>query len=199
MHEQPFSQQLEVWLKSDKPKTLQSLIEVFSEKTFAIIVLLLMFLPALPLPTAAHPLELITMLLSVEMIAGRKAVWLPKFLLERDLGKATIHRAIPFIMKRIRWFEQFSRPRFQSLLEHPLFLRLTGLIIFIFALGAFVALPPPVILDEASQNPEHPSPDRGAPLEVVQAAEHRDENLLGQVVDLIAQPWDPRQPAADQG
>jgi len=43
--EQPFSDELEEWLRSDQPKTIGALEDVFKEKTFAVAILLLMFLP----------------------------------------------------------------------------------------------------------------------------------------------------------
>src|SRR6266508_1920957 len=46
-----FSDQLEGWLGSDAPKTLGGLGAVFAEKSFAVTVLLLMFVPSLPRPT----------------------------------------------------------------------------------------------------------------------------------------------------
>src|SRR5215207_8367507 len=47
----PFSVQLEGWLEADRPKTLGELDELFGEKSFAVTIMFLMFLPALPLPT----------------------------------------------------------------------------------------------------------------------------------------------------
>lgn len=139
----PFSAQLETWLKSDGPKTVGNLGAVFGEKSFAITILLLMFIPALPLPTGGitHIFELITMLLAVEMIIGRRIIWLPKRWQKLELGKRTLHKAIPFIGRRIRWFERYSRPRLGTLLNQSSFLRLAGVIIFVFTLGAFLAPP----------------------------------------------------------
>src|SRR6476660_4552503 len=74
------SDQLEGWLGDDGPKTLGSLIDVFGEGSFAIVFVLLMAVPALPLPTGGvtHVFEVITMLLALELIIGRRTVWLPE-------------------------------------------------------------------------------------------------------------------------
>ena len=55
------SDELERWLSSDGDKTLGSLIELFGEKSFAILFVLLLGVPALPLPTggATHVFEII--------------------------------------------------------------------------------------------------------------------------------------------
>ncbi len=138
-----FSQQLEEWLKSTGPKTLENLSKVFAEKSFAIIVLVLMFLPALPLPTGGitHIFELIVMLLSLELIIGRRTVWLPKTWSHKPLGTTLKGKVVPLIIRRIRWFERFSRPRLGGVINHRFSLRFVGLLFFVLALGAFLAPP----------------------------------------------------------
>ena len=54
MHRQDFSDELEAWLKSDGPKTLGELGETFGEKSFAVTILLLMFVPAAPVADGRH-------------------------------------------------------------------------------------------------------------------------------------------------
>ena len=73
------SDQLEGWLRSEHAKTIGSLIDVFEEKSFAVLFVLLLALPALPLPTGGvtHVFEVIAMLLALELIVGRRRVWLP--------------------------------------------------------------------------------------------------------------------------
>jgi hypothetical protein len=138
-----FSDQLEAWLESDEPKTLGALGAVFEEKSFAVTVLLLMFVPALPLPTGGitHVFELITVLLTAQMVVGRRTIWLPERLQRRELGTALTGKAIPFIVRRVRWFERFSRPRVARLFAQRWFVRLLGLLLMAFALAAAVAPP----------------------------------------------------------
>lgn len=47
-----FSDELEHWLTSDADKTLGSLVDLFGEKGFATVFVLLLAVPAFPLPTA---------------------------------------------------------------------------------------------------------------------------------------------------
>lgn len=140
---QPFSERLENWLKSKGPKTLGDLDNVFGEKTFAIALMLLLFIPALPLPTGgiSHVTELIAMIFAAEMILGRTTVWLPKFLLRRSLHNLSEGKALPFIIRRVRWFEKFSRPRLSGLLANRLFRSFLGVVLLAFTLGAFLAPP----------------------------------------------------------
>jgi hypothetical protein len=138
-----FSDQLETWLNSDGPKTVGDLGRVFSGKSFAVTILFLMFVPALPLPTGGvtHVFELITVLLAGEMVIGARAIWLPVGWKERDLGATTTEKAIPFMMRRIRGLEHFSKPRGTWLFEQAWFLRILG-VIFV-GLAAAAALAPP--------------------------------------------------------
>jgi hypothetical protein len=138
-----FSNQLEAWLKDNRSKTLASLIKVFDDKSFAIIFLLLMILPALPIPTGGitHIFEIITMLLALEMIIGFKTVWLPKRWKHMKLGKTIEGKVIPLLLRRIRWFEQRSSPRGQQLFILPLAQRFLAVLILAFTVVAFVSPP----------------------------------------------------------
>ena len=68
------SDQLEAWLKSHQEKTLGGLVATFEDKSFAMLFVLLLAVPALPLPTggATHVMEIIAGLLALELIAGRR-------------------------------------------------------------------------------------------------------------------------------
>jgi hypothetical protein len=138
-----FSDELEAWLSSDGAKTLGALGEVFAEKSFAVTILVLMFVPALPLPTGGitHVFELITMVLAAQMMVGRTTIWLPARWQRRELGPATTGKAIPFMVRRVRWFERFSRPRAAWLFTRRWSRSLIGLLLFLLAVAAAVAPP----------------------------------------------------------
>jgi hypothetical protein len=138
-----FSDELEEWLRSDTPKTLGALGEEFSERSFAVTILLLMFLPALPVPTGGitHVFEVITVFLALQMVVGRRTIWLPRRWKERKLGATMTGKAVPFIIRRVRWFEKFSRPRFARLFHERWFVRILGLVIIGFTAGAALAPP----------------------------------------------------------
>jgi hypothetical protein len=138
-----FSDELERWLCSDRAKTLGAMNDVFAEKAVAVTILLLMFLPALPLPTGGvtHVFELITILLAAQMVLGRRTIWLPERWRSSELGAATTEKAIPFIVRRIRQVERFSRPRATWLFEQHWMDRLLGLTLIVFAVGAAIAPP----------------------------------------------------------
>jgi hypothetical protein len=138
-----FSDQLEDWLTSEDPKTVGRLGEVFGEKSFAVTVLFLMFIPAIPAPTGGitHVFEAITVLLGGEMVMGARTIWLPARWRDRELGVRATQKAIPFMARRIRWFERFSKPRLAHLFEQRWFIRILGLVIIALAVGAAFAPP----------------------------------------------------------
>ena len=139
----PFSAELEDWLRSDSTKTVGSLGETFGEKSFAVSILLLMFIPALPLPTGgvSHVFEVISALLALQMIAGRTTIWLPRRLQERELGGLTTEKAIPLVSRWIRRLERFSRPRGTHLLERRPIQALIGLSLLATAVTALLSPP----------------------------------------------------------
>ena len=106
------SEQLERWLRSDGDKTLGSLIDLFEEKSFAILFVLLLGVPALPLPTGGvtHVFEIIAVLLALQLIAGREQIWLPQRWRKLELAGDKQQRFITALMKMIRRLERLSAP-----------------------------------------------------------------------------------------
>ena len=141
--DEPFSDELERWVRSDDPKSLGAMNEVFGERSFAVTIVLLMAVPALPLPTGgiSHVFEAITVVLAAQMVLGRRTIWLPSRLARRDLGAATISKAIPFIARRVRQIERFSHPRGAQFFAHRFSLRIVGLLVMVLAIGAALAPP----------------------------------------------------------
>jgi hypothetical protein len=142
-HNTKVSDQLEGWLRGEGPKTLGSLIELFGEKSFAIVFVLLLAVPALPLPTggATHVFEAIAMLLALELIVGRRTIWLPARLCRRDLSGMAQGRFANTMLKQIRRLERFSRPRLGWVLRNRLAGVAFGAIVLVLSVVAFVAPP----------------------------------------------------------
>jgi hypothetical protein len=137
------SDQLERWLKGDGEKTLGGLIDAFGEGSFALIFVMLMAVPALPLPTGGvtHVFEVITMLLALELIIGRRTVWLPERWRRLELTGPRQEKFIATLLRRIRWLERFSRPRARWLFGHRLSGSVFGLAVLGLTVAAFLAPP----------------------------------------------------------
>ena len=138
------SDQIERWLATEGEKTLGGLIDVFQEKSFALIFILLLGVPALPLPTggATHVFEIIAILVALQLVAGRDKIWLPKRWCRLELGTGGGRtRFLMGLTKAIRWIERFSRPRLRFLFDHRASNTVFGLLAIAGSLGAFLAPP----------------------------------------------------------
>ena len=137
------SDDLERWLQGDGEKTVASLIALFAEKSFAILFVVLLGLPALPLPTggATHVFEVIAVLLAAQLIAGRTEIWLPQRWRRLELAGDRQQRFIAALMRMIRRLERFSRPRLRFLFDHRLSNIVFGLLVIAGCAGAFFAPP----------------------------------------------------------
>ena len=137
------SSELEGWLQSDGEKTLGSLVELFEKKSFAILFVVLLGVPALPLPTggATHVFEIIAVLLAVQLIAGRDHIWLPKRWRSLELAGDRQQRFLAGLMRLIRRLERISKPRLRFLFDHRLSNIVFGVLVIGGCLGAFLAPP----------------------------------------------------------
>ena len=120
-----------------------NLIELFEEKSFAIIFVLLLGVPALPLPTGGvtHVFEIIAMLVALQLIVGRDQIWLPQRWCKLELAGEKQQRFIETLMRMIRRLERFSRPHLRFLFDHRLSNIVFGLLVIGGSVGAFLAPP----------------------------------------------------------
>jgi hypothetical protein len=137
------SDQLEGWLQSEGEKTVATLIDLFEEKSFAILFVLLLGVSALPLPTggATHVFEIIAMLLALQLIVGRNTIWLPRRWRALELAGDKQQRFLASLMRLIRRLERLSRRRLGFLFDHRLSNSIFGLLVLAGSLGAFLAPP----------------------------------------------------------
>jgi hypothetical protein len=137
------SDELEQWLGSDQPKTLGNLTELFGPRSFALVFVVLMALPALPVPTggATHVFEVVTMLVALQLLVGRRCVWLPARWQRLQLASPSRQKLLNALLRRIRRLERFSRPRATSLFDHRATTSAFGLLVFALTLSAFLAPP----------------------------------------------------------
>jgi hypothetical protein len=134
---------LEAWLARDEAKTIGNLIALFGPKSFALLFVLLLGLPALPLPTggATHVFELIAILLALELIAGRHAVWLPERWRRIELAGPRREKFLHGLLRFIRALERFSKPRGRFLFNNRLGNAVFGLLVVALSVAAFLAPP----------------------------------------------------------
>lgn len=137
------SEQLEGWLTGEGEKTLGTLVHTFGDKSFAILLVLLLGVPALPLPTGGvtHLFELIGALIAIELVGGRREVWLPRRWRSIELAGPRQQQLIAGLMRLIRRLERYSRPRLRRLFHTRVADILYGLLAIAGTAGAFLAPP----------------------------------------------------------
>jgi hypothetical protein len=140
---QRIGDELAGWLSGEGKQTLGSLVELFGERSFAVLFIFLLGVPALPLPTggATHVFELIAILLALESIVGRTSIWLPERWRRLELAGPKQQRFITVLMKVIRRIEHFSRPRLRFVFGHRASNIAFGLLVIVGSLAAFLAPP----------------------------------------------------------
>lgn len=141
--ESGFGEQLEQAIAEAADTTVGDLIEMFGEKSFAILFVLLLGVPALPLPTggATHVFEIVALLLALQLIVGRRGIWLPRRWRTLRLGGRGRTRFLAALLKLVRWLERFSRPRLSGVFGHRASNSVFGALAACGSVAAFVAPP----------------------------------------------------------
>jgi hypothetical protein len=137
------SDALEQWLGSTGETTLGGLIDFFGQKSFALVFVLLLGVPALPLPTggATHVFEIVAVLVALQLIAGRDQIWLPARWRKLELAGPRQQRFIGGLVHMVRRLERFSSPRLRRVFNHRLSNIVFGLLVVAGTVGAFFAPP----------------------------------------------------------
>jgi hypothetical protein len=116
---------------------------MFGRRAFAILFVLLLGVPALPLPTggATHVFEIVAMLLALQLIVGRAQIWLPQRWWKLELAGERQQKFLAGLMRLIRRLEKISKPRLRFLFNGRLSNSVFGLLVLAGSLAAFLAPP----------------------------------------------------------
>ena len=137
------SDQIEDWLDGDGDHTVGGLLDLFEEKSFALLFIILLGVSALPLPTggATHVFDIIALLAAGQLVAGRDEIWMPARWRKLHLAGSKQQRFLQGLLRFIRFLERFSRPRVRVMFDHRASNIVFGLIVITFTVGAFLAPP----------------------------------------------------------
>src|SRR4051794_16615933 len=74
------SDQIRRWLDKSDDHTVGALLDLFEEKSFALLFIILLGVSALPLPTggATHVFDVIAVLAAAQLVVGRAEIWIPQ-------------------------------------------------------------------------------------------------------------------------
>ncbi|HSK39790.1 MAG TPA: exopolysaccharide biosynthesis protein [Arenibaculum sp.] len=96
----------------DRRITLADCVDVLGDRAFGGFVLLLSLPNILPLPWGmASVLCIPILLISAQMILGRRTLWLPAAVLRRGFDRAVVARMLDRAIPRLRWTERWLKPR----------------------------------------------------------------------------------------
>ena len=137
------SEQIDRWLDESDDHTVGALLELFEEKSFALLFILLLGVSALPLPTggATHVFDIIAVLTAAQLVVGRDEVWVPQRWRKLQLAGSKQRRFLNGLLKFLRFLERFSRPRLRILFDHRASNIVFGVTVIVFTIGAFFAVP----------------------------------------------------------
>ena len=137
------SEQLSGWLRGGDT-SLGGLVDLFGPKSFAVMFVVLMAVPALPLPTggATHVFEILVALGALQLIIGRDEIWVPARWRGVNVGGSEGNgRFIRALMWVIRTLERVARPRLAGVFARRGADQVFGLLVLIATVSAFVAPP----------------------------------------------------------
>lgn len=98
--------------------TIQQVTETLGNKSFASLMLVFSLIstsPASAIPGVTATVAAIVFILVIQMIIGRKSVWLPDFITARRLSTAKLCKGVNWVRKPVRYVEGFLKPRFTFL------------------------------------------------------------------------------------
>ena len=121
--------------------TVNTIFGALSDRSFAILTVLLGLPNCLPMPPPIPALcSLLLMLVAGQMAAQRPSPWLPRTLLLRSISRADLVKAIGRALPLVDRLEQWSQPRW-TLFEARTGAVLSGLLLLIMAIGMLFAAP----------------------------------------------------------
>ena len=117
------------------------IVEALGARGFSLLIVILGLPNSLPMPP---PIALVSgflmVFISLQLIFGRSAPWLPKAVLKHSLARQDVAKAVATATPWVRWIEKLSKPRL-SLFDYAASWRVLGFGLLILSLGLVFALP----------------------------------------------------------
>jgi hypothetical protein len=102
--------------------TVQEVVEKLGRHSFASLMLIFSLIstsPASAIPGITASVAVIVFILAIQMIAGRKCVWLPGFITKRRMSTQKLCKGISWLRKPVRFVERLMKERLTFLLHRP--------------------------------------------------------------------------------
>ena len=121
--------------------TVAAIVNALGARGFSLLIVIFGLPNSLPMPP---PIALVSGLLmifvSLQVIVGRAAPWLPKAVLSKSVRRADVAKAVDTAMPWVVWIEKLARPRY-SLFDSAASWRVLGFGLLALSIGLVVALP----------------------------------------------------------
>lgn len=127
-----FSQSLKTLLerKREHPLTIADILAETSERSFALVIILLIFPFLLPMPPGfSSMMGSACLLISLQMAWGRRVPWLPARFLKYELSQSLITRILKLLSRVITLVEKVSKPRWRRFTQRNSVWKVNGLCI----------------------------------------------------------------------
>lgn len=123
--------------------TVQTILDRVSVKGFGILLVIFAIPSAMPLPAPGYstPFGFILLLLAVQLFQRRDYPWLPKKVLNRQVGIGEKPRLIKTMIFFLRILEFFIRPRFGFMFTNGIALRFLATMIILCAVSMLIPIP----------------------------------------------------------
>lgn len=102
--------------------TVDSILEGFGDRSLAPILLVPALITATPIsgiPGVPTITGLIVGLIVVQMLMGRKTLWVPRMIGTRSLSSDKLIKAVTFLRKPVGWLDRMMKPRLSWLAKRP--------------------------------------------------------------------------------
>lgn len=124
---------------------VQEVIEKLGHKSFASLMLVFSLIstsPASAIPGITAMVAVIVFILVLQMIIGRRSVWLPGFITRRHMSTSKLCKGVGWLRKPVAFVERFLKPRLTFLLHRPWLLLPLSLILLLTLFMPFMEVIP---------------------------------------------------------
>jgi hypothetical protein len=139
-----FSQDIKSLLQrlSEKSLTLGDILAETSERGFSLVIALLVLPFLFPMPPGlAGPFGAACLLLSVQMILGRRSPWLPKRIANYKFPRSFAQFLLQNLGRLTKMLQKIARPRLAKIAHNPLTWRINGFCISWLTLLLMLPIP----------------------------------------------------------
>jgi len=123
--------------------SVREILDRVSHKSFGVFLAILALPSALPVPAPGYsvPFGIVLIILGCQMILNREQPWFPDKVLDRRIKANQNNKAVQFMVKFLKFFEFFIRPRLSFVYTNGLFFRGLGLIVLTCGISMCIPVP----------------------------------------------------------